>query len=105
MSRTRGGIRTLPRGYTCDTCAAMTVDALAAPQPAGARYDRQFYMGIAVLAALTVFVGFAPTFFLRSSYQTTPLPLHLQVHGFLFTTWIVLFIVQTWLVAARRTSV
>src|SRR5262245_52953372 len=105
MSRTRGGIRTLPRGYTCDTCAAMTVEAIAAPQPAGARYDRQFYTGMAVLAALTVVAGVAPPYFLRSSYQTTPLPLRLRVHGFLFTTWIVLFIAQTWLVAARRTSV
>jgi hypothetical protein len=83
----------------------MTVEAPAFPQPIVGRYDRQFYTGIAVVAALTVFVGFAPTFFLRSNYQTTPLPLYLQVHGFLFTAWIVLFVTQTSLVAARRTDI
>ena len=60
---------------------------------------------MAVAAAAVVFVGFAPTFYLRSSYQSTPLPTYLQVHGFFFTTWIALFIVQTTLVAARRTDI
>lgn len=60
---------------------------------------------MAVAAAVVVFVGFAPTYFLRASYQSTPLPTYLRVHGFLFTTWIALFIAQTSLVAARRTNV
>ena len=60
---------------------------------------------MALVAAVIVFAGFAPTYFLRASYQSTPLPTYLQVHGFLFTTWIALFIAQTSLVAARRTEV
>ena len=83
----------------------MTIEAPAFPQPISGRYDRQFYTGMAMVAALIVFVGFAPTFYLRASYQTTSLPLYLQIHGLLFTTWIVLFITQTSLVAARRTNV
>ena len=83
----------------------MTVEAPALVRPIGARYDRQFYTGMAIAAAVVVFVGFAPTFFLRGSYQTTSLPTYLQVHGFLFTTWIGLFIAQTSLVAVRRTNV
>ena len=83
----------------------MTVEAPALPRPAGARYDRPFYTGMAIAAAVVVFAGFAPTYFLRASYQATPLPTYLQVHGFLFTTWIALFIAQTTLVAARRTNV
>ena len=49
-----------------------------------------------------MFVGFSRTYFLRSHFQTQPLPLYLQVHGLVFTTWIVLFVAQTTLVAARR---
>jgi hypothetical protein len=82
----------------------MTVEAPALVRSIGARYDRQFYTGMAIAAAVVVFVGFAPTFFLRGSYQTSPLPTYLQVHGILFTIWIALFIAQTSLVAARRTN-
>ena len=60
-------------------------------------------MAFAVL--VFVFVGFAPTYYLRSHFQTTPLPLYLHVHGFAFTAWIVLFTAQTMLVAARRIDV
>jgi hypothetical protein len=57
---------------------------------------------MALTALASVFVGFAPTYYLRPRYQSTPLPLYLHAHGFLFTAWIVLFIAQTMLVAARR---
>ena len=83
----------------------MTVEAPAPPRLSGVFYDRRFYTGMAIAAAVVVFVGFAPTYYLRGSYQSTPLPTYLQVHGFLFTTWIALFIAQTSLVAARRTNV
>lgn len=83
----------------------MTVGTVAPPRPVGAHYDRLFYTGMAIAAAVVVFVGFAPTYFLRGGYQTTPLPIYLQVHGALFTMWIALFIAQTSLVAVRRTSV
>ena len=83
----------------------MTIEAPSLPRPVGGHYDRQFYSGIAVLAAVVVFVGFAPTYFLRASYESTPLPTYLRVHGFLFTLWIGLFIAQTALIATRRTNV
>jgi hypothetical protein len=85
-------------------------------RPVGTRapgtYDRAFYSGMAILMALSVFVGFAPTFYLRSyfgapatvsgSVTLTPLA---QVHGAVFTCWVLLFIVQTTLVANRRVAV
>ena len=83
----------------------MTVEAPALVRPFGARYDRQFYTGMAIAAAAVVVIGFSPTFFLRASYDSTPLPTYLIVHGVLFTTWIALFIAQTSLVAVRRTDV
>lgn len=82
----------------------MTVEAPVLPRPAGARYDRAFYTGVAIAAALVVFVGFATTYFLRSSHQSEPLPTYLHVHGLLFTAWIALFIVQASLIAVHRRS-
>jgi hypothetical protein len=82
----------------------MTIEAPALARPAGGLYDRQFYTGMALAAAVVVFVGFAPTFYLRANDQSASLPTYLQVHGVLFTTWIALFIAQTSLVAARRTD-
>ena len=82
----------------------MTIEAPALARPLGGLYDRQFYTGMALAAAVVVFVGFAPTFYLRANDQPTSLPTYLQVHGVLFTTWIALFIAQTSLVAARRTD-
>ena len=68
-------------------------------------YDRMFYTGIAIAAALVVLVGFAPSYYLRDSDQLLPLPTYLRVHGLVFTMWMILCIVQTLLVAARQTDV
>ena len=68
------------------------------------RRDRLFFAGMALAIAVTVFVGFAPTFYLRSRDQTAAaLPLYLQVHGAAFTAWIILFAAQVGLVAAGQT--
>ncbi len=67
--------------------------------------ERLFYIGMSLIMAAVVFAGFARTYFLRSHFQSQPLALHLKLHGVLFTAWIVLFIVQTTLVAARRTDI
>src|SRR5262249_23540016 len=88
-----------------DIIRLMTVDVSVLPRPVGTRYDRTFYTGMAIAAAVVVFAGFAPTYFLRGSYQTTPLPTYLHVHGALFTAWIALFIAQTSLIAARQARV
>ncbi|HET9466870.1 MAG TPA: hypothetical protein VFO48_00605, partial [Vicinamibacterales bacterium] len=74
--------------------------------------DRVFYTGMAVAMGLTVFVGFGPSYYLRvlssgpgatiSGGPITPL---IHLHGVLFTAWVLLFIVQTALVAGRRVAV
>lgn len=79
--------------------------------PAGA-YDRTFYSGVALAMALLVFVGFGPTFYLRPIFGApvsvtglvtmTPLAM---THGVVFTAWVLLFVVQTMLVASRRVAV
>ncbi|HSC78414.1 MAG TPA: hypothetical protein VLB32_07610 [Candidatus Acidoferrales bacterium] len=67
--------------------------------------DRWFFGGMGVAAAITVFVGFAPTYFLKDMLGGPPLTPLRHVHGFLFTSWIVLLIAQTSLIAVRRTDV
>lgn len=81
----------------------MTIEAPALRRPLGGLYDRQFYTGMAIAAAAVVFLGFAPTFYLRTI--DVPLPTYLQVHGVFFTTWMALFIVQNALIATRHISV
>ena len=67
------------------------------------RRDRLFYSGMAIAAAVVVFAGFAPTYFLKAAFGRPALPPLLHVHGLIFTSWIVLFVVQARLIAGRRT--
>jgi hypothetical protein len=85
--------------------AAATAGAGALYLPLEGRRDRLFFGGMAVLAALTVFAGFAPTYFLRALSERPPLAPLLHLHGIVFTSWILLFVAQTALVAARRTDI
>src|SRR4029453_3111358 len=66
--------------------------------------DRRFFTGLAGAVALTVFVGFSPTYYLKGLYGTRALSPFLHFHGMLFTSWILLFVTQTALVAAKRTD-
>ena len=64
--------------------------------------DRRFFSAMAFVAALVVFAGFAPTYFLKQVFGTPVLSPLFHLHGALFTSWIVLFIVQTSLIATKR---
>jgi hypothetical protein len=67
------------------------------------RAGRLFYPGLAVAMLLVVFAGFAPTYYLKPAFGTRALPALFHVHGAAFTSWMLLLIVQTLLVAAGRT--
>jgi hypothetical protein len=68
--------------------------------------DRWFFTGMALAVALTVFAGFARTYYLRGVYGGggPPLSTLVHVHGAVATCWILLFATQTSLIAARRTD-
>jgi hypothetical protein len=68
------------------------------------RRERLFYSGMSVVVAATVFVGFARSYFLKSYFGSPPLIPLLHLHGAVFTSWIVLLVTQTTLVAANRTD-
>src|ERR1051325_8116039 len=92
-----------------------TVSAAAARKPAAIvppKHDRIFFSCLAIAMALSIIVGFAPTYYARLLGSA---PLHtvsgrtftslVYLHGAVFTSWVLLFIVQTALIAAHRTKV
>jgi len=61
-----------------------------------------FFTGMALAILITVFAGFSRTYFLRPYFTPGPLIPLLHLHGLVFSSWIVLFITQTSLIAAKR---
>jgi hypothetical protein len=85
---------------------------LHTPSVASGRYDRVFYSGVAIAMALTVLFGFGPTYYFATfadrplaTVNGGPMTLLVHAHGVLFTSWALLFIAQTSLVAQHRVHV
>lgn len=69
--------------------------------------ERKFYSRMAIFLAAVVFLGFAPSFYLRGVVPAYPrpnpsLPGWLVIHGAIFTAWMIAVVAQTRLVAAGR---
>jgi len=64
--------------------------------------SRWFAATIATLVLLLVFIGFAPTYYLTEVFDGPVLARGVQVHGLIFSTWVVVFLAQTTLVARRQ---
>jgi hypothetical protein len=74
-------------------------------QRARREYERYFFAAMALLIFCTVFLGFAKTYFLAGVFRA-PLPSWIiHIHGAVFTSWILLLIVQTLLVSAGRVDI
>ncbi len=70
------------------------------------RFEDLFFIGMAVVILASVFVGFAPSYYLAGVFKAPPLPnLLVHIHGAVFSTWILLLITQTSLVGAGRVDV
>jgi len=71
-------------------------------RPVNRIVERVFYVGMAILLCVCVFIGFSPTYF-RAGMMRAPLPSPiLHIHGAVFTLWMLLFVVQVALISARR---
>jgi len=75
------------------------------------RHDRIFYSGIAIALALTVLAGFGPTYYFRvfsasplATLSGGPVTRLVHVHATLFSAWVLLFVVQTALIAQHKTA-
>jgi len=71
--------------------------------------ERKFYSRMAIFLVVIVFLGFAPSFYLRGIVPEYPrpnptLPPAVIFHGLMFTLWMALLVIQTQLVATRRTA-
>ena len=86
-----------------DTLAVGKQGAAPAAAAAGRRRERLFYTGMAAVFVATVFAGFSRTYYLRPYFETRSLDTLLHLHGAVFTSWLVLLLAQTVLVAAGRT--
>jgi hypothetical protein len=78
---------------------------LATPAITRRRRERWFYIGMSIAIVITVFAGFAPSYYLRPYFTTVPLMPLLHLHGIVFTTWLALLVIQTTLIAAHRTDI
>jgi hypothetical protein len=82
-----------------------TAIPLSALSPARAQVSqRLFFGGMALAMALTTFVGFAHSYYLRPA-AAAPLSPLLHLHGAIMTAWMLLYMVQTALIAAHRVDV
>jgi hypothetical protein len=85
-------------GVTSAEMRAMNVQAPAFRMDA----EHRFFIAAAIGIASIVFAGFARSYYLRGLFGVPPLPLLLHVHGVVMTSWTVLFVGQTCLIAAHR---
>jgi hypothetical protein len=71
------------------------------PVQATPRSDRVFFTSLSIAFFVIALAGFAPTYYLKSVFDTPTPPLSplLHVHGVVFTSWLVLLIAQTSLIA------
>lgn len=68
--------------------------------------ERRFFLGMALALLASVLLGFSRSFFLRPLFPDWPSPHEsvFYVHGALFTAWILLFVLQTSLIASGRSD-
>ena len=62
--------------------------------------DRVFFSLAGLWFVTLTFVGFSPSFYFRVLPE--PLPKHQIVHGVVYSTWVVLFLVQALLISTHR---
>ena len=85
---------------------ATTPSALDTSPTLAARRERLFFGGMTIAMLVTVLAGFGPTYFFSSlSSSAVVLTPALHLHGAVFTTWMLLLVVQSTLIAAGRVDV
>src|SRR5215471_1450295 len=71
----------------------------------GRRFDHIFFSATVLMMAATVYVGFAPTYYMAGVFRA-PLPsMIIHIHGAAFSCWILLLIAQTSLTSAGRVDI
>ena len=82
-----------------------TMQTTAESARKGFRSDHIFFPAMAVVILVTVFVGFARTYYLAGMIHAhLPSPI-IHIHAVVFSLWVLLLVTQTSLVAANRIDV
>ena len=63
------------------------------------RHERYFYLGISIWFILITFIGFSKTFYIS---RDPNIPTNLIIHGFLYSCWVLLFVVQSTLISVKK---
>jgi hypothetical protein len=73
-------------------------------RPINRSVERIFFGGMAILLCVVVIIGFAPTYFMAGLiHAPLPSPI-LHYHGAAFTLWMILFLIQSVLISAKRVA-
>jgi hypothetical protein len=98
-------------GHVGNSVSEVTDRSQVGDRVVSSRPRALFFAWIALIMVASMFVGFAPTFYLRSLFESSDasgdpgLPTYLVLHGIVLTVWFLLFFVQTVLIVTRRTEV
>ena len=89
----------------------MATEAIRTPSPPAKQHvyrpinrslERIFFGGMAILLCAVVIIGFSPTYY-RAGFLRAPLPSPmLHIHGAVFTVWMLLCLVQSAPISAKR---
>ena len=65
--------------------------------------EKNFFAATAIWYLLTVFWGFAPSFYLLSFFDSSEdLPMHLVIHGIIFSIWTLFYVLQVFLIRSKN---
>ncbi len=79
-----------------------TTAAMVRPKVTTRRYDDPFFVGMALAILATVVLGFGPTYFYRGAVLAKLPSVLVHVHGAIFSSWVILYVVQNVLVAMKK---
>jgi hypothetical protein len=68
----------------------------------GTRVGQDFFLWAALTCSFIALIGFGRTYYLKSLFETPPLPTLLHLHGAIMSSWCLLFGAQTYLVVTHR---
>lgn len=86
--------------------ATLVVESSVIERSSGRTREHRFFAGMSGLIALVVFIGFARRYYLASLFAAKPLAAPIvHVHAAVFTSWIVLLVVQTLLAGTGHRGV
>jgi hypothetical protein len=83
--------------------ADITATSERAARLSRSTFEHRFFLTVAILFPAITVLGFAPTYFFKTLYNTPPLPsLLVHAHGLVMSAWVLLFSVQACLISAKK---